>query len=147
MSVRVILNSHAWWLPQFLLFSTAVYDVRASWLSSTSAQFQFHQHKSIKFSSIRTEFHQHSSSIIKSLSSTEPRVPISSTQKSSSTEFLHNIIIKIVKSTGLVFSHRLEIQCESVADSADFFSYLGGNYLAPNLTKLWVPRNSAHSQS
>ena len=61
-------GSRSSWISQFQFqqFSTAVYDVRASLFSFTSAQFQFSQPSSI----IRTSVPQNSGSIIMNLGST-----------------------------------------------------------------------------
>ena len=120
-------------------FPTALYDVRASWLSSTSAQFFF--------SSMEPK------STLQNISSTKLQFQHQESRNSSFTEL--NCVPSSYKlqSSDLPgrFSHT-DLSRRLPWDSvriwgwlSRFFGSLWGNYLAPNLSKIWVPRNSAHS--
>ena len=145
-------------VPAILNTSTAVYDFRTSWLSFTSAQFQFHgtkfHHSTSRVPLFRIQFHHqrpwNSSSIrtdrvlpyITSVPSSNLEIQVSR----NSTEFRRLInrnsqIYHAGPLTQTLPGYFPEILCESVADLADFFSALWRNYLAPNLLKIWVPRN------
>ena len=159
---------------QFQYNTTAIYDVRVSWLSSTnwvppfwtqvpSSRIWVPRNRVSSPEVYKFQFHQNwvplfwtqvpSSRILVPWN----RVPSSEVWKfkfdGTLAEFRHLInwnrqIYRTGSLTQTFPGDSPETLCESATDSDDLFSSLWGNYLATNtnLLKFWVPRKSAHCQ-